>query len=141
MKVRARLSLRRASLLPSRKQLVVFLREILAQTERTTTRANAGSTSERRWWKSSKNRFIVSNNVGVEGSLKYFSYQRLMPFGALGGRRTCRHFQRLPSRAERISALPRPTVHFKPGRTVAAALILGDAPTEAQPPCRSRWRV
>src|SRR3977135_1488852 len=72
MKVRARLSLRWASLLPTRKQLVVFLREILAQTERTTTRANAGSTSERRWWKSSKNRFIASNNVGVEIAKIFF---------------------------------------------------------------------
>jgi hypothetical protein len=41
----------------------------------------------------------------------------------IGGRRTCKHFQRLPSCTESIGALPRPTVHFKPDRLEDAARI------------------
>src|SRR5258708_7876080 len=91
MRVRTGRFLRWATPLPSRAQMVVFLRGALVQKKDVTTaRASTAprrARSNREDYAEQKLALAVSNNAGVK-SRKYVSHQWLIACGALGGTRT-----------------------------------------------------
>ena len=129
MRVRTGRFLRWATPLPSREQMVVFLRRALVQKKMRRPQEQALDQDARDQTgkictEQSTNIRCVSNNVGVEKSRKYFSYQWLVAYGALGGRSHLLRFQWL-IRMSRIERCPsNPKVPFTSCYPVSAPVAL-----------------
>jgi hypothetical protein len=78
MRVRIRRFLRLAAPLPSREQMVVFLRGALVQLKMRRAHQRA-RIKQGRYARNRALTFAVSNNVGVEKSRKYFRINGLLP--------------------------------------------------------------
>src|ERR1700676_2577596 len=102
MRVRTGQFLRWATPLPSREQMVVFLRGALVQKKMRRPQEQALDQGARdQTGKITRNKvltFAASNNVGVEKSRKHFSHQWLMPLVRSEGGHFCCNFNGLSER-------------------------------------------